>query len=62
MSTDFREYSAAFHANNNDLIHYGVMGMKWGVRRAKRYEGNGEDARNMQKHLRKNVKYMVRNE
>lgn len=62
MSNDFREYSAAFYATNNDLLHYGVMGMKWGVRRAKRYEGNGEDARNMQKHLRKNAKYMVRNE
>lgn len=26
---DFREYSAAFHAQNDDLMHYGVKGMKW---------------------------------
>lgn len=29
MSTDFREYSAAFHDHQNDLMHYGVKGMKW---------------------------------
>lgn len=26
---DFREYSAAFHAQNDDILHYGVPGMKW---------------------------------
>lgn len=26
---DFREYSAAFHAQNDDVMHYGVKGMKW---------------------------------
>lgn len=26
---DFREYSAAFHAQNDDVLHYGVKGMKW---------------------------------
>lgn len=29
MSTDFREYSAAFHDHQNDLMHYGIPGMKW---------------------------------
>ena len=27
--TDFREYSAAFHAQNDDIMHYGVKGMSW---------------------------------
>lgn len=35
MSTDFREYSAAFHDHQNDLMHYGVPGMKWHKRKAK---------------------------
>lgn len=26
---DFREYSAAFHAQNDDLMHYGVKNMRW---------------------------------
>lgn len=26
---DFKEYSAAFHAQNDDIMHYGVKGMKW---------------------------------
>lgn len=29
MSTDFREYSAAFHDHQNELMHYGVKGMTW---------------------------------
>ena len=33
MSTDFREYSAAFHDHQNDLMHYGVKGMKWHKRK-----------------------------
>ena len=27
--SDFREYSAAFHYQNNDLMHYGTKGMRW---------------------------------
>lgn len=34
MSTDFREYSAAFHDHQNELMHYGVKGMKWHKRKA----------------------------
>ena len=26
---DFREYQAAFQDHQNDLMHYGVKGMKW---------------------------------
>jgi hypothetical protein len=31
MYNDFREYSAAFHAKQSDILHYGVKGMRWGV-------------------------------
>ena len=30
---DFKSYHASFYANLNDIFHYGVKGMKWGVRR-----------------------------
>lgn len=33
--TDFREYSAAFMDHQNDLAHYGVKGMRKGVRKDK---------------------------
>lgn len=32
---DFKEYSAAFH-EKNDLMHYGVKGMKWNPNKKKR--------------------------
>jgi hypothetical protein len=34
MSTDFKEYSAAFHDHQNSLMHYGIPGMKWHKRKA----------------------------
>jgi hypothetical protein len=35
MYNDFREYSAAFHAKQSDILHFGVKGMRWGVIRWK---------------------------
>lgn len=32
---DFKEYSAAFH-DQNDLMHYGVKGMRWNPNKKKR--------------------------
>ena len=42
---DFREYSAAFHAQNDDLMHYGVKDMRWHHHKRKPGETTLEDPR-----------------
>ena len=49
---DFMAYSAAFSYQNNDIMHYGVLGMKWGIRRdrqlmaERRYNKTKDDLKN----------------
>lgn len=62
---DFRTYSAAFQVQQEDLRHYGVMGMKWGVRRYQPYPSNynGKGVERLQtKHLNANSRNIQRNE
>lgn len=46
---DFREYSAAFHAQNDDIMHYGVKGMKWDPNKKKKHDSDEEDKKSEQK-------------
>lgn len=37
---DFKEYSAVFHTQNDDILHYGIRGMRWGIRRYQNEDGS----------------------
>lgn len=49
---DFREYSAAFHEKNDDLMHYGVKNMRWHHHKRKPFQ-NVLDQRSRQESVEK---------
>lgn len=47
---------------NNELYHYGVLGMKWGRRKASKISNSRIDPSYKKAHSKKKVKYMSDNE
>lgn len=43
---------------NNELKHYGVVGMKWGVRRAKRQASQSDDYKESRSIMKKKIDQM----
>ena len=50
---DFKEYSAAFHAQNDDIMHYGVKGMKWDPSKKKKTSSDEDKASEQRKNAAK---------
>lgn len=50
---DFKEYSAAFHDRQNELMHYGVPGMKWDPSKRKKNGQKTEEQKKKEDRLAK---------
>ena len=48
--------------DNNELKHYGVLGMRWGVRKRRRGSGDSDDSVKARTALRKNINEMSNKE
>ena len=53
---DFKEYSAAFHDRQNELMHYGVPGMKWDPSKRKKNGQKTEEQKKREDRLAKERK------
>lgn len=63
MSNNYILFSNGAFASTDDLCHYGVVGMKWGVRRAARLESRNERlARKALKYDIKSAKFAKKSE
>lgn len=47
---------------NNELKHYGVLGMRWGVRKRRSGDGDSEDSIKARRALQKNINEMTNKE
>lgn len=56
MSELYYESESKKNDDGNELMHYGVLGMKWGQHKARVYESKAKDARDYAKELRTSAK------